>query len=133
MPLTHHPMEDEIHHVIFAGTKFSSFRPKLNKDMNHLPCGGSHGTLELHIKTNPRRKEAVIYREVPEEHQGKGIGTDLLKAAEKVAKEHGAELISAWTKNPRAVKSYKRAGWKLIKELPNQGYIYGKDLREKKS
>lgn len=72
---------------------------------------GSKGTLDFTMRGD---NTAYVNREVPEKHQGIGIGTDLLHAAEKLAEEIGVHTVQAQSNRPRAIKSYKRAKWKIV-------------------
>lgn len=107
---------------------------------------GSHGTLEMIEKTLPfflapkdfpqKAKCVEIKREIPYQYRNMGIGTRLLQEAEKVAREQGYDFIWARTKNPVAVKTYKKRGWNYfgVEEFDGergvvQYRVYGKKLK----
>ncbi len=68
--------------------------------------------------------------------QGKGIGRQMMRFAEKNAAELGREKVILVTnvKNLQAVGFYKKSGYKIVKEVPNYysdgetRYIFEKTL-----
>ena len=63
------------------------------------------------------------------EYWNKGIGTSYLKLmADYLKEQQGAEriLLDPHKSNPRAVRSYEKAGYKIIKSLPEHELFEGK-------
>jgi len=125
------PSEAKLHRII-VGSRRSNFRPTLNALMSKGGTGGNGGTADILIRPNGT---AEIRREIPEHYQGLGIGTDLLSAAERIARKAGANFIEASTENPLAKRTYEKAGWKFIDKTvitvsgeKHTYYQYGKKL-----
>jgi len=83
-------------------------------------------------------RTAQVFREIPERHQGQGIGTAFLQHAEQFARAKGLQFIWAQTTpdNHGAIGSYLHAGWQFLGEIPTPFFkknkvvrIYGKRLR----
>lgn len=67
-----------------------------------------------------REKTAVIHRlMVHPKHEGKGIGQDLVKYIEILAKEnqYGAIRLDVFSENLRAVSFYKKLGYEVAGEV----------------
>ena len=72
---------------------------------------------------------------VHEEHRRKGIGTKLLRTAEKQAKERGCNHVHLDTMSWQAPEFYKKHGYEVLGVLPdiptgNQKYLLTKSLQE---
>ncbi len=59
----------------------------------------------------------VSWLAVGNSFQEKGIGTALLKECEKIIRKRGAHKIHLWT-SKRNVKFYKKNGWVLVGNIP---------------
>ena len=73
---------------------------------------------------------------VHEEHRRKGIGTKLLRTAEKQAKERGCHHVHLDTMSWQAPEFYKKHGYEVLGVLPdiptgNQKYLLTKSLQER--
>ena len=73
---------------------------------------------------------------VHEEHRRKGIGTKLLRTAEKQAKERGCHHVHLDTMSWQAPEFYKKHGYEVLGVLPdiptgNQKYLLTKSLYER--
>ena len=53
--------------------------------------------------------------------EGKGIGTELVREVEDLAKQHHCELISLLTTNDNlhALKFYQKRGYRIVEIIPN--------------
>ncbi len=114
-----------------------------NRIAEETPPAGTIGTLLMrHIdmpdffKGKPKFNEnmhfAAISRRVLEIK--KGYGTELLKHAEEVAKEHGIDYIFAWTgfENKGAIRTYEKANWIRVEidktSIYNRYCVYAKKI-----
>ena len=58
---------------------------------------------------------------VHEDYRGRGIGSLLIRAAEKEASRLGVKDLYLYTRNPRNEALYTRLGWRSIERLMYQG------------
>ncbi|GEM_PF-3567134 len=109
-------------HRIIVGSTRNHFKPKENFKIFAGGTGGKKGTAELVFSRDGKRAE--LFSEVPLQHRKGGIGTDILKAAETLAKELGAEeIFGRITNNPAAVRTCEKAGWMFVRfESPGRHY-----------
>jgi len=115
---------------VIAGQKTYK-RAAGEKIVSRLGAYGKKGTMDFVVNEG----EAEVFRSVPEHEQHTGIGTDLLLAAENMARKMGIPKVVAGTSNPQAIKTYKRAGWKYVSSYTNNGkkmFVYQKMVGAKK-
>ena len=122
--VTHFPQTSK--HIVIAGKEVAGFKAK--HPFIQSSVGGTHGTMEMTVERNGRSKKGVIYFEVPSVHQGKGLGTSLIKSAEQIAREKELDSIEAVTDNPNAAKIFKKLGWVFV-EKNKSGEVFRKELR----
>lgn len=82
---------------------------------------------KLLSKINQCEKICIVSIEIPPGEQRKGIGTQMLKFAEKIAKKEKIGLIIATTTNPNMKKTAENSDWEEICNLAQLSY-YGKFL-----
>lgn len=61
---------------------------------------------------------------VPEEHRGQGIGTALMREAERRARPAGRLRLGVGVDNPRARRLYQHLGYRLLGEQVTTTYEY---------
>lgn len=61
---------------------------------------------------------------VPEEHRGQGVGTALMREAERRAQPAGRLQLGVGVDNPRARRLYERLGYRLLGEQVTATYEY---------
>ena len=79
------------------------------------------GTAQLGLDTPPNQqhragvKKMLVHRSA----RGKGVGAELLKHAERVAKQLGRTLLVLDTASEEAERLYTRAGWQRLGTIPD--------------
>lgn len=109
---------------------FSAYSRLMKNGINSNPNLGEKEKEDHLKKISAMQKMAEIRREIPSSEQGKGIGTQMLKKAERIAKQQGIGFVFARTRleNTSAIKSYETIGWKRLFDFVGNTY-YGKFLR----
>ncbi|MBI4052811.1 MAG: GNAT family N-acetyltransferase [Candidatus Diapherotrites archaeon] len=97
---------------------------------------GSHGSMDLRhgfgvdntlVSLSGGRFEGMksleIRRDIPSEHRGRGIGTQMLVEAERIGREQGFDVLWAHTAsdNLGARRSYEHARWTFVREYFQTG------------
>lgn len=113
-------IKPNIYRVIF-GDAVENFVPQRNKHLATGYEGGSLGTMDLMVV----HKTGEIMREVPLEHEGKGIGTHMLVVAEQIGRKIALNELIAHTGSRRTALTYIKAGWEKLFEKEGN-YIYRK-------
>ena len=89
--------------------------------------------LEVH---NTRRSGTIVTLDVRETHRRSGYGTRLLKRAENILAEYGAEVydLQVDVNNRSAIRFYKKHGLRRVRTIPhyyangNDAYLMVKEL-----
>ncbi len=75
-----------------------------------------------------RKKRGDVWLELLPEYWGRGYGKEILKILEDYARSLGLErlraMVNGW--NERSKKLFESVGWKLITEIPENGWFEGK-------
>jgi len=100
-------------HRVIAGSR--TYRQRIKSPpMYKGGTFGKKGTLEAVI--DPKTNTMEIFHFVTERNRGNGIGTDLLEAVERIAKQNRIKRVLAKTeRNPASEATCKKAGWKPLK------------------
>ena len=75
-----------------------------------------------------RKRRGTLWLELLPEHWGRGYGKEVVKLLEEYAKSLGLERLRATVNgwNERSKRLFKSLGWRLIAEIPENGWFEGK-------
>ena len=75
-----------------------------------------------------RKRWGILWLELLPDYWGKGYGKDVLRVLEEYAKDLGLERLRATVNgwNERSRRLFESMGWKIVAEIPENGWFEGK-------